>query len=57
MSLLQQTWIKKTFDGVETHWLFGKEKVPSEAVSKEGDADSLLGHEITHHNWFSWKKV
>ena len=26
-----------------------KEKVPSVAISKEGYADSLLGHERTHY--------
>ena len=30
-------------------WLSIKEKVPSTAVSKEGHADSHLGHERTHH--------
>ena len=32
---------------METHW--GKEKVLSTVVSKEGD-------ERTHHYWFSWKR-
>ena len=37
---------------METYWLFGKEKVPGEAVSKEGYADSRPGHERTHHDGF-----
>ena len=42
-------------NGVKTHWLSGKEKVPVSAVSKEGHADSLLSYEKTHHYRFSWK--
>ena len=30
-------------------WL--SKKVPGTVVSKEGHADSLLGHERTHYNW------
>ena len=43
MGLLQWAWVKKTVDGVKTHGLSGKEKVPDTAVSKGGAADSLLG--------------
>ena len=46
-------WVIKAVNKVEAHWLSCKEKVP---VSKEGHADSLLGHERRHHNWFSWKR-
>ena len=34
---------------METHWLFGKEKILGATVSKEGHANCLLGHEWTHH--------
>ena len=34
---------------------FGKEKAMGVAVSKEGHADSLLGHKNSHHYWFPWK--
>ena len=34
---------------MKTHWLSRKEKAPVTAVSKEGHADSLLGHERTYH--------
>ena len=27
-----------------THWFSGKEKVPGAVVSKEGNADCILGH-------------
>ena len=37
-------YIEKTFHVVETHRLSSKEKVVGAAVTKEGDADSLLGH-------------
>ena len=34
-----------------------KKKFLGTVVSKEGHADdSLLGHEKTHHSWFSWKR-
>ena len=43
--------------GMEVHWLCGKETVPDDAVvSKEGHADSFLGHERIHYNWFPSKK-
>ena len=54
--LLLWVWIKKTVHGAETHWLSGKAKVPGTSVSKEGNADSLLRYEKTHHNWFPWKR-
>ena len=34
---------------VKTHWLFSKENVLGTAVSKEGCANNLLGHDRTHH--------
>ena len=39
---------------METLRLFGKEKIPDIAVSKEGHADSLVGHKKTHDDWFTW---
>ena len=44
MDMPQQAWIKKTVQRVETHWLASKEKLQGAAASKEGYADSLLGH-------------
>ena len=55
MSLPLWAWVKKTICGVETHRLSHKEKVLGAVVSKEGHAESLLGHEWTHDNWFPWK--
>ena len=52
MSLPLQAWVGKSVHEVETHRLSGKEKVLGAVVSKEGHADSLLGHERTHHYWF-----
>ena len=45
--MLGQTlaWVRKTVDGKETHRLFIKEKKLGTMVSKEGHADSVLGHE------------
>ena len=43
MGLSQWAWVEKTVCSVETHWLSGKEKVPGATVSKEGNADNLLG--------------
>ena len=45
MGFTLQAWVEKTVHEVETHWLSGKEKVPGVAISKEGDAISVLGHE------------
>ena len=56
MGLPLCAWVKKIVLGVETPWLSGKEKVQGAAVSKEGHAYSLLGHERSHHYWFSWKR-
>ena len=57
MGLPLWAWVEKTVYGVETHWLFGKEKIPGTAVSKEGHADNLLKNERSfHHYWFSWIK-
>ena len=49
MGLLLWTRVEKTVYGVETHWFAGKKKAPGAVLSKEGDADSLLKHERTHH--------
>ena len=46
----------KTVCWVEMLWLSSKEKVLGLVTSKEGHADSLLGHESTHHCWFPWKR-
>ena len=51
----QQVWVKKTIHEEETH--SSKEKVPGAAVSNEGDAEIVPGHERASHNWFSGKKV
>ena len=48
---------ENTFLGVDTHWLFGKEKISVTAIRKEGHADRLLEYEMTCHHWFPWKKV
>ena len=37
--------------------LFGKENIPGTTVSKEGDPDSLLGHEEEPSLLISLKKV
>ena len=51
----QQAQVEKTVDGVETHWLSGKETVPGATFCKEGHADSFPGQETIHHNWLAWK--
>ena len=56
MGLPQQAWVEKTAHEVEIHQLSCKEKVPGARVSKEGHADSLLRHEMTHHYWFPWNR-
>ena len=56
MGLPQLAWVEKTIDGVETHWLSGREKVSNAKLSKEGHADRRLEHEINHDKWFPWKK-
>ena len=38
------------------NWLFGKEKVPGEVFSKEGDAACLMWQERTHDDWFPCKR-
>ena len=48
--------IKKTVHVVEIYRLSGKGKVPDAIVSKESHADSIQGHERTHHYWFDWKR-
>ena len=52
----QKHGLQLTVDEVEAHWHSNKEKVPDAAVSKEGHADSVLGHKKTHHHWFPWKR-
>ena len=52
MGLPLWSWMEKTVHGVKKHWLSNKEKVLGATVSKEGHADSLLGHERIHHYWF-----
>ena len=54
--LALRVWIEKTGHLVEIHWLSNKENVPRAAVSKEGHADSVQGHERTH-DLISLKKV
>ena len=56
MDLPLQAWVEKTVYGVEIRWLSGREIIPDAVVSKEGHADSYLGHERTHHYWFPWKE-
>ena len=56
ISLPQQAWVKKTVHWMETHWLSDKENVLGAVVQKEAQADNLLGHERTHHYWFSWRR-
>ena len=56
MDLPPWAYVEKTVHGVKTHWHSSKEKVPGTVVSKEGHADSVLKHEMTHHYWFPWKK-
>ena len=56
MGLPQWALVKKTDNGVETHWLSSKEKASGAAISKEGHADTLLRHERTH-DLISLKKV
>ena len=51
IGFLLQSWVEKTILGVETYWLFSKEKILGAAVSKEGHVDSLLEHERTNHSW------
>ena len=51
MGLPLWNWVKKIVHWVETYWLHGKEKVLGAAFSK-GDADNLLRHEKTNHDWF-----
>ena len=45
------TKVEKTVNGVETHWISRKERVPGAVVSKEGDFESLLGNWKTHLGW------
>ena len=47
---------ENTAQEVESHWLFGKEKVPGSVISKEGHGDSLLGCESTLYYWLLWKR-
>ena len=57
MELPCWNWVeKKTANGVETFRLTSKEKFPFAASSKEGLANSILGHEMTHLYWYLWKE-
>ena len=56
LGLPLQACAEKTVYGVGKHCLSGKGKVLCTAVSKEGHADYVLGHEMTHHYWFLWKR-
>ena len=40
MDLQLETWVEKIVYEGETHWHFGKEKVPSAAFCKEGNNES-----------------
>ena len=55
MMYMEKRVLVKNVYKLATYWLSGKEKVPGVVVNKEGYADSLLGHEMSHQNWFSWK--
>ena len=50
------TWVKMTVYGVETRWLSDKQRVLSAEISKKDPADRLLPHEMTHYDWFPWKR-
>ena len=52
MCLPLRAWMQKTIQGVETHLFSGKEIVLGTADSKEGDAEIMIGHEMTYHYWF-----
>ena len=41
--------VEKTVHELETHRLSGKERVPGAVVSKQGNADCLLGCKRTYH--------
>ena len=57
MGSLLLAWVEKTVCGVDTHTeSMVKKTFLGVEVSKEGDADSLVGHEKNHHYWFSWKR-
>ena len=49
MDLPLQARVEKTVNRVEIH---SKEKVLGATVCKEGNTDSTLGHERTHHYRF-----
>ena len=55
MDLPLWAWVKKTVHGMETHWLFCKEKVQDSVVSTRDITDSVLGDEVTPYYWFPWK--
>ena len=52
IGLSLRAWAEKTVYGENINWLSCKEKVQGAAISKEGHADNVLGHEMTHHYWF-----
>ena len=49
-------WIKKRLLRMEILWLFVNEKVLVAAFSKEGNANSVLREEKTHHYWYPRKR-
>ena len=52
-------FVPKSLNQKDSQWsgnTLTKEKVPGSAVSKEGLADSLQGHERIYHYWFLWTK-
>ena len=53
MGLLLWAWVEKAVHRVEIHWFSGKEKVLATAISKKRHSDLCLGHNRTHHYWFS----
>ena len=55
IDLTRGDWVEKTAHRVERYRLTSKEKVSGAVVRKEGDTDSVRGHERTSHHWFPWK--
>ena len=50
-----ETWVESTVFEVKTYWRSSKENVLRSVVGKEGNTDSHVGHERTHHYGFPWK--
>ena len=51
MILLLWACLEKTVYWVKSHWLSSKKNVLDTAVSKKGNVDILLRHEINYYNW------